>query len=158
MDVRNFFGNKATQTTSKMSQEDIIAKEKGFVVFIDYKTLEPKIAAVEIAQFMNGKILGRLDIETETYEAPTTLSHHKFSVDLRSQFKEIECMVATTVLYLQYIIGMPRKLFEGQISVEKAGLFIFGNEYETQIRVWNTKKFGKRVVFEVSVATYKPYE
>lgn len=103
---------------------------------------------------LGGVVLPIMDLENNTIIKPTYLTHHKFSLPSDIHLDE-DTTYRACIYYLKLIMKINPAMFEGELTCFKKGALHFENEYHTGIRLWNSEKFGKRIIFRVSVAGYK---
>lgn len=94
-----------------------------------------------------------LDFENKKMNNPTYQKNVKFS--LSEKVMNSNDMYKTAIITLLKMYEVPRELLSGRAFVEKEGRLIFDNEYNTCLRIWNTKKVGKNIMYEVTVSGYK---
>jgi len=103
---------------------------------------------------LGGVVMPIIDLENNNIIKPTYLSHHKFSLPSDIHYDE-DTTYRTCIYYLKLIMKINPAMFEGELTCYKKGALKFDKEYETTIRVWGSEKFGKRIIFRVSLAGYK---
>jgi hypothetical protein len=105
-----------------------------------------------------GVMMPLMDLENKTIIKPTYLTHHKFSVPIdlaRLVDEDKDIIYKTCLCYLKLAVKINPAMLEGGISCYKPGALKLDNEYETGIRIWNTKQVGKRTQITLTVAGYK---
>ena len=104
----------------------------------------------------NMKILPLIDTEKNTITHATLQKHIKFAIK--------SCIAPTCELktfnmlvwFLPLLYDIPAEFFDGQGVISKSGLVSFPDtEYKASIRLWNSKKVGKSVIYELTVSSYK---
>lgn len=126
----------------------------------NFKKMEPKIAAVEMMSMPDAEcdILPILNTVAKTITSATYISHHKFSVSIMKEAWPRMTEAPTLGLALEclkHCYDVPEEMFSGSPSRWKMGAYSFNNEYETSVRIWNTKRIGSLLIYEVSVVGYK---
>ena len=101
------------------------------------------------------KILTALDTDTNEGIEPTKLIHTKFMVRAKGIPSTEQGMYTVVMAALATMFDVPTEMCKGHGIRRKEGCYIFDTEYETCVRIWSSKKVGKNLVFEVTVAGYK---
>lgn len=98
------------------------------------------------------EILPMLDDEGCT---PATLQkHYKFMINA-SIVPNKDMTYKMAMMYLLFQDGITREMFDGKAEEVKCGMLCFDNEYNTTLRLWSTKKVGKKIVYEITLCGYK---
>jgi hypothetical protein len=99
-------------------------------------------------------LLSRVDLESNTITIPSFEKNYKFATNLKSAPRDTSDVYNTVIIAL-VLLGLPSEYLFGEITEVKENHIVYDNEYSTTIRLWNSKKVGKNIIYEITVATFK---
>ena len=102
-----------------------------------------------------GTMLTMLDVEANEWINPTKLIHTKFMVRDKVKWSTEEGTYTLVMSALLTMFDVPAEMCQGHGHRRKEGMYTFNTEYQTCVRIWSSKKVGKNLIFEVTVAGYK---
>lgn len=87
---------------------------------------------------------------------PTYQEHFKFGFNEERVGRDEDKTYRYILMCLKLFCGIPKEMLETSPYYEKVGsLMFYDNQYNTNVRIWTTKKIGKILVCEVTVSGYK---
>jgi hypothetical protein len=102
------------------------------------------------------KVLPLMDDEKKTITYATFQKHFKFAINAYACPNREDSTFAMLIVCLTKWCDIPSEFFQGGGMIPKCGLIAFpNNEHEASIRLWNSKQIGKRVIYELTVSSYK---
>jgi hypothetical protein len=101
-------------------------------------------------------VLPITNLKDKTIIYPTFQKHCKFSIRSSMASRVDTTTYMMLVAFLTKLYDVPPELFQGYGTIIKTGHVTFPDtEHNASIRMWSSIQVGKKVIYEVTVSSYK---